>query len=336
MQGRYAIFGAGSLGIVLGAYLSKNNVQIDLISRNKDSIEGMRKNGAKVSGMANFSQVVNALYPNEMKGKYDVIFLMSKQQDNRNIINFIKPFIKENGVLCTMQNGLPELLISEIIGSNRTLGCAIGWGATMIGGGESRLTSTPDHLVFSLGKNPDVSEEKFEEVKNILSLMGKVEVEENFLGARWVKLLINSAFSGLSTVFGCTFGEVARNWKYRKLAQKIMHECINVGHKNNIKFEPIQGINVVNLLDYHNPIKRLFSFLVIPLLMKNHKNIKASMLQDIEKGKKSEVDSINGVLLYFSRKCNCPTPVNEKVIKIIHSIEDGKYKPGRQNLQYFD
>jgi len=332
---RYAIFGAGSLGTVLGAYLTKNGIKIDLITRNKDTIEGMRKNGAQIEGTVSFSQPVSALYPSEMSGKYDIIFLLIKQQHNKEAVSSILPFLADDGVICTMQNGLPERLISQLAGKKRTLGCTIGWGATMLGGGVSQLTSDPDHLVFALEKSDEVGEEKFNEIKDVLLHMGTVETEENFAGARWVKLLVNSAFSGLSTVFGCTFGEVASSFKYRKIAQACIIECIRVAHKEDVEFEPIQGVNVVKLLDYNNPFKRLFSLMIIPQLMKSHKDIKASMLQDIEKGKKSEVDSINGIISDTGKENGVPTPINDTIIKIIHDIEDGKRKPGKENLELF-
>lgn len=76
---RVAIFGAGSLGTILGAYISKAGVEIELINRNKAHVEALNTCGAKVVGTINFSQPVVAYTPEEMSGKYDVVFLMTKQ-----------------------------------------------------------------------------------------------------------------------------------------------------------------------------------------------------------------------------------------------------------------
>jgi 2-dehydropantoate 2-reductase len=59
------------------------------------------------------------------------------------------------------------------------------------------------------------------------------------------------------------------------------------------------------------------------------------MLQDLEKNKKTEVDAINGVVSAFGSKVGVPTPMNDKVVEIIHGIEDGKLKPTFSNLEYF-
>ena len=72
---RAAIYGAGSLGTVLGAYIFKAGESIDMINRNQKHVAAMKENGAKVVGKAEFSVKVNALLPEEMSGKYDIIFL---------------------------------------------------------------------------------------------------------------------------------------------------------------------------------------------------------------------------------------------------------------------
>lgn len=334
---RVAIYGAGSLGTVLGAYITKAGEQIDLINRNKAHIEALNKCGATVSGKANFNVKVTALLPDQMSGKYDIIFLMTKQLDNKAVVTMLSNFLADDGVICTMQNGLPEHSVSEVIGENRTYGCAIGWGAQMTEPGVSELTSEPDALVFALGAMDKAYEADahFTEIIRLLSIMGTVEIQDNFIGVRWSKLLVNSAFSGMSAVLGCNFGEVSDNKTARKCAQRIIKEIIDSTSKGGIKIEPIQGKDVVKLLDYNNGFKEKLSFMIIPIAIKKHRLIRASMLQDIEKCKPCEVEAINGVVSSYGRKVGVPTPVNDKVIELIHEIEEGKRKPSFDNLSEF-
>ena len=165
--------------------------------------------------------------------------------------------------------------------------------------------------------------------------MGTVDVEENFLGTRWSKLLINAAFSGMSAVLGCTFGEAAGPRESRRIVQALIKECIDVCQKGGIRIEPVQGKDIVKLLDYSNSLKRAFSFFIIPIAIRKHAKLKASMLQDLEKGKLTEVDAINGAVSEYGRKVGCPTPMNDRVVEIIHQIEQGKLQPSFDNLQYF-
>lgn len=332
---RTAIYGAGSLGTILGAYISKAGVAIDLINRNKAHIEALQTRGAQVVGTVQMTQPVTAYTPDEMSGTYDIIFLMTKQQHNAEVVTMLKDYLAEDGVVVTFQNGLPEVQIADILGDERVLGCTVAWGATMQGPGVCELTSEPDALSFSLGAITEKRSKHFDRVKELLTLMGTVEVEDNFLGTRWSKLLINAAFSGMSAVLGCTFGEAAGDRQSRRVVQALIKECIDVCAKGSIRIEPVQGKDIVKLLDYHNPVKKAIAFLIIPIAIRKHAKLKASMLQDLEKGKLTEVDAINGAVSAFGRKVHCPTPANDRVVDIIHRIERGELKPCFDNLKFF-
>ena len=332
---RIAIYGAGSLGTILGAFISKAGVPIELINRNKTHVTALKEKGAQVVGTMNFNQPVVAYTPDEMSGTYDIIFLMTKQQHNAEVVKMLKGFLASDGVLVTFQNGLPEVQIAEVLGEERVLGCTVAWGATMQSPGVCELTSEPDALSFSLGAISKQRSKYFAKVKELLEMMGTVDVEENFLGTRWSKLLINAAFSGMSAVLGCTFGEAAGPKDSRRIVQALIKECIDVCQVGGIRIEPVQGKDIVKLLNYTNALKRAFSFFIIPIAIRKHAKLKASMLQDLEKGKLTEVDAINGAVSEYGRKVNFPTPVNDKVVEIIHRIEQGELKPCFDNLKYF-
>lgn len=332
---RTAIYGAGSLGTILGAFISKAGVEIELINRNKAHVEALQVSGAKVLGTMEFTQKVTAYTPDQMSGTYDIIFLMTKQQHNAEVVTMLKDYLAEDGVLVTFQNGLPEMLIADILGAERVLGSTVAWGATMQSPGVCELTSHPDALTFSLGAITPERPKHFDKVKELLEHMGTVDVEENFIGTRWSKLLINAAFSGMSAVLGCTFGEAAAPRASRKIVQALIKECIDVCSAGGIRIEPVQGKDIVKLLDYSNPIKKAFAYMIIPIAIRKHALLKASMLQDLEKGKITEVDSINGAVSEFGRKVSCQTPMNDKVVEIIHRIEKGELKPSFDNLKLF-
>ena len=332
---RTEIYGAGSLGNILGAYINKAGVPMELINRNKAHVEALNTSGAKVVGTVEFEQKVKAYTPDQMSGEYDIIFLMTKQQNNCEVVQMLQGFLAPDGVLVTFQNGLPEVQIAEILGEERVLGCTVAWGATMLSPGVCELTSEPDALSFALGSISDKRNRHFDKVKELLEMMGTVEVEENFIGTRWSKLLINAAFSGMSAVLGCTFGKAAGPKESRRIVQALIKECIDVCAAGGIRIEPVQGKDIVKLLDYHGAVKKAVSFFIIPIAIRKHARLKASMLQDLEKGKLTEVDAINGAVSAYGRKIGCPTPMNDKVVEIIHKIEQGRLKPSYDNLQYF-
>ena len=332
---RAAIYGAGSMGTILGAYIVKNGGHIDLINHNRAHVEALRKYGAHVTGTVDFFQPVKAYTPDEMNGTYNILILLTKQMGNEEIVRSLIPYLTPDGVIVTLQNGIPELLISHIVGADHVLGCTAAWGATMLEPGVCELTSSPDSLTFQLGSLSPFPNRHLHEVESLLGLMGPVVIEDNFIGTRWTKLLINAAFSGLSTALGCTFGEAIKPTDSRPIVQLLIKECIDVARKGGIRFEPVQGKDVIRLLDYNSSFKKFISYNLIPITMRKHLRLKASMLQDLEKGKKCEVDAINGVVCTSGRELGCPTPMNDTVVEVIHRIEAGELKPCRDNLKYF-
>ncbi|MBQ6625845.1 MAG: 2-dehydropantoate 2-reductase [Ruminococcus sp.] len=332
---RYAIYGAGSLGTVLGAYITKKGVDIDLVNRNRAHVDALNENGATITGSVELNVPVKAILPDQMEGKYDVILLMTKQLFNREVVTFLRDYLAYDGVIVTLQNGLPEPIIAEIVGENRTMGCTVEWGATLKSPGVCELTSDPQSLYFHMGKMKGITQEQFKTVKELLELMCPVHEEDNLIGARWSKLLINATFSGLGTVIGGTFGDVANNKETKKLAIRCIKEVIDVGRAAGATFTPVQGKDITKLFYYKNAIKRAIGTLIIPIAMKKHALIEPSMLQDIKKGKPCEIEAINGVVCEWGKRYDIPTPINDRIVEVIKKEQSGELTPKYENIQLF-
>ena len=306
------------------------------MNRNAAHVAALRENGAHITGTVDFVTPVNAIFPGEMEGPYDVIFLMTKQLHNAEVVAGLKPLLSGDGVIVTLQNGIPEPGVAEIVGPERTIGCVVEWGATLSAPGECVLTSDPDSLSFHMGGMPGIPAEKIAQVKGLLEKMCPVDVEDNLLGARWSKLLINATYSGLGTVIGGTFGDVTGNAAPRKIAVRCMKECIDVGRASGAVFAPVQGKDITKLFYYKTPLKRAFAELLVPIAMKKHGGIEPSMLQDLKKGKPCEIDAINGVVCDFGRKHGVPTPVNDRIVEVVKKEQAGERKPCMENIRLFD
>jgi 2-dehydropantoate 2-reductase len=331
-----AIYGAGAMGTVLGAFMTQAGYSVTLINHNKEHIKALQKNGAQIIGTTQLTIEVEAILPKDMEDEYDVILLMTKQSNNTEIVTFLKSHLSENGIICTMQNGLPEHTISKVIGPDKTYGATMSWGASFIAPGVIELTTVPskETLTFALGAFGKPNQAILNTLKEIFETMGHVTIEDNLLGARWAKLMINSAFSGLSVVTGETFGSIIDNHVSRQLALDIVNECINVADASNIKIEAIQGKHIKQLLSYKTIFKKWFALFVIKRAMKKHRNIKSSMLRDLERGRKTEVHAINGVIVDYALECGVKVPLNERIIEIVSDIELGLKEPSKENLMY--
>ena len=345
-EAKIAIYGAGAMGTILGALLTKGGLQnVDLITRNEAHVNGMREKGAIIVCEADGTEIVqkvNALFPGEMTEQYDVIFLMTKQRYNEEILQGLLPYLKEDGAVCTTQNGLPEVSVAKIVGKNRTYGAATSYGATFLCGGRVALTSKIEAMSMEVGgyENDGKKTELFSE---ILAYAGKATGNENFVkttdnlaGARWAKLSINAAFSGLSVVTGMTFGEVAKRRETRKIALGVLRECMAVAASSGVKLAKMQGHDMEKLLGRTTPIKRMIAYLVLPFAMKKHKKLVSGMLKDIQNGRKCEIDFVNGVVVNEGEKVGVKTPLCQKIVEITHGIEDGIYEISYQNTKLFN
>lgn len=330
-----AIMGAGSLGTIIGALTVKNGTDVLLIDANKDHVDALNRNGATVKGKMELNVPVRAITPDQMSGIYEIVLYLVKQTHNEAALRRLLPHLGEHSVVCTLQNGIPEDAVAAIVGKERTIGGAVGWGATWLGPGVSMLTSEPGTMSYDIGEMDNTITERLKRVADILSLSGKTEMLANLAGVRWTKLLVNATFSGMSAALGCTFGDVMDNDKSLACVAHIANETIAVVNALGIKMELIQGHDL-RVLSFRTRQEMLTKFPIFKAVWGPHRLLKASMLQDLEKGQKTEIGAINGVICDYGRKTNVPTPINDKVVEIVRGAEEGKNGFTFANLELFD
>jgi len=174
-----------------------------------------------------------------------------------------------------------------------------------------------------------------EETAALLSKAFTTEVSDNIIGDRWTKLLITVSFTGVGTTAGLTYGGVIDNEAARKVALTVITETYDVGIKAGVKFADLMGVSpsivlVRNREDFDKASK------LLEIGFANHRATKPSMWQDIEKGRKTEVDFVNGYVVRKGKEVGLKTPANELVTKVVKEIEEGRKKPLLANLSEFD
>ena len=334
---RTAILGAGALGIIIGALMTKNGKQVDLIDSYQENVDALNADGARVTGNLELHWPVTALTPQEMKGEYDLILLLTKQTANEMALPRLMPHLHPDSIVCTLQNGIPEDGVAAIIGRERTIGGAVGFGATWLRPGVSELTSTleaVEKFAFEIGELDGVVRPRLETVKEILSAAGGTTILTNLMGIRWTKLLMNATFSGMSAALGCSFRDVLADEKAMTCIAHIADETIKVCHGKGYRMVEMQGADMEFLeLGSKADIAGKMDF--YRKVWGRHNN-KASMLQDLEKGNNTEIDHINGVVCRSGRECGIATPFNDKVVEIIKQAEARRTVTDFGNLARFD
>ena len=335
---KVAIYGCGAMGTVLGAYLNKNGLEVTLIDNYVDHVNALNEKGARIIGCADLAVPVKAITPDQMEGKYDLVFLFTKQTANAEALPHIKKFLNDDSIVCTLQNGVPEYSVDEYIGGNRTVGGTVLWGATFMSPGVSEVTQdvTSGDILFDIGEINGGVTERIKKVAEVLEYMGPVTIVENLMGARWSKLLLNSCMSGMSAAMGSVFGDILDNPKASACLSYIASDIINVCEKAKVDLEGVMGMEMVdfgrvdtkeNFEKSQNCFRKFYA---------DKLTAKASMLQDLEKGKKTEVEMINGFVVDQGKKYGVPTPYNDIVVKIIKGIENKELPLSMDNLKFFE
>ncbi|AVQ29082.1 ketopantoate reductase family protein [Fusobacterium ulcerans] len=335
---KIGILGCGAMGTVMGAYMTKNGLDVELIDSYKEHVDVLNKNGAHIIGSVDMIVPVKAVTPEEMKGIYDLIFLFTKQTVNDTVLKNLLPHLNEKSTVCTLQNGVPEHFVAGYVGEERTLGGTVLWGATFVKPGVSELTqdiTKNDHL-FEIGAIDGTIGERVNNAAEILGYMGRAKITDTLMASRWGKLINNACMSGMSAACGATFGEILQDEKSRAclsyLAREVKRCCEAEGYKMPILLnEQLPYSCDIKDQEMFDTNQRMFLE-----MYKDMYTAKASMLQDLEKEKKTEVLMINGYVSSTGDKYNIDTPFNDTVVEIVTKIEKKLLPLSMDNLKYFN
>jgi 2-dehydropantoate 2-reductase len=333
---RIAVMGAGSMGTMLGAGLTRAGLTVDLVDVDREHVDALNARGATVVGTVSWSVPVHAVTPREMHGDYDLVFLLVKQTHNEAAFAQLGAHLNAGSIVCTLQNGIPEPAVAAALGVDRTLGAAVTWAGTFLSPGVVESTALPEKWRALLGTADGRVSEAAAGVRSVLSVMCPTEFVADLAGIRWSKLLVNASFSGMSAALGCTFGEILDNEKAFKCAQYMARECIRVASAQGIELAHIwPGVDFKERMDFDTEQERRATSEIYRELWGAVRFGKASMLQDIENGRKSEIGFINGLLSETGRRSGVPTPVSDTVVRIVRGVEDGQLALGLDNLDLF-
>lgn len=326
------VIGGGAIGGITAARLAQKKYDVDLLVKYPSLKKIAKDTGLKVTGhLGDFSQKVNAYLPSDLLSEtFDIVLIATKAPDMEEAALHILPFLEKDSLVVSLQNGICEDDLARIVGYKRTVGCIVGWGATMIEPGKYDMTSGGEFIIGALDSIPA---ERMEYLKDILSSIRPVYITNNIYGSLYSKLIINSCISALGAISGIILGKMLKKRKFRNIFRATMKEAMIVADAMKIKVEPY-----ANKIDYYRYTKDGFlnsikQHLLILLIGLKYRRLKSSTLQSLERGKKTEIDWFNGYIVKNARKNGLNVPVNEILLRMVKEIEAGKRKSGMHNLK---
>ena len=320
------VVGAGAIGGVTAAKMAGEVRRVAVLDASAEHVARMRDPGlvVEVLGEERREELEAHADPAGLDGPFDFALVTLKAP---HLEEALRPLV-ERGLVRTyvsLCNGLVQEDIARIVGSGNLIWGTVEWGSTNLGPGRlAQTTSAP----FVLGEPDGEARDRTRLLAELLGVVEDVRLTENIRGQVWSKLLVNSSFSGLGAVSGLLYREVMEDPAGREVALALWREGFEVGMAQDLTLEKVLGVEAGSLV-LRGPEDRGRVEEAIEVAMGYAGATKASMLQDLERGLKTEVDVINGAVVAVGREHGITTPVNARVVELMHEMERGERKPGR-------
>src|SRR5215475_1595107 len=333
MNKKIAVLGTGANGSCVAADLTNAGLDVVLIDQWPAHVEAMRANGLHVTlRQGEIHAKVRAHHLCElasMRQAFDLVLLVVKAYDTRWHAELIRPYLKPDGFLVGLQNAMTAEIIADVVGHARTLGCVPELSSYCFVPGEIKRNTAPDRTWFALGSFHPSTDGRVEEVAAVLRHAGKVEISSHILAAKYMKLVLNSMTLGTMAMTG---GESTDQQPegMQELMMQLGSEALKIGEALGHPVVPIIGLTSTDIEGSNNLLMKLVDKINHDIGPGRGAN---TTLQDHMKGRLSEVDLINGLVVEEGRKHGIPTPANEALVEVTRRIYVGELKPDPANLE---
>ena len=320
------VIGAGAIGGATAAKMTGRVRRVSVLDVNEEHVERMREPGLLLDDLGEERRVRLDAHadPSDLEGPFDFALVTLKAP---HLEEALAPLVERGlaGTFVSLGNGLVQDRISAVVGDENLVVGTVEWGATNLGAGHlAQTTRAP----FVIGEPDGETEDRTRLLADALETVADVRITENISGQVWSKLLVNSAFSGLGAVSGLLYREVIADPTGREAALAVWREGYDVGMAQGITLDEVLGVPAESLV-VRGPEDEQRADEALEVAMGYAGATKASMLQDLEKGAKTEVDVINGGVVERGREYGVETPINERVVELMHEMERGEQRPGR-------
>ena len=317
MSQKIAVFGTGANGSCIAASLVDAGLDVVLIDQWPAHVEAMRANGLTITMPETELHVAVRAYHLcdlcTLNETFDVVLLAMKAYDTRWACEMIKPHLAPDGMLIGMQNSMTANTIRDVVGPERTIGCVIELSSEMFTPGLVKRNTPPKRTWIGLGSLDSATEHRLAEMQALLTPVGRVEIKPNILAAKWTKLIVNAMCLGPFAMVGLTLADAVKLPGMRELIIEIGEEAARAGHDLGYPVEPIFGLTQADLAATNRPIEKMFDTLASHVGPGRGRN---TVLQDLLKGRASEVSMINGVVVEESQRRGYAAPLMRALSKL--------------------
>jgi 2-dehydropantoate 2-reductase len=333
--------GAGAIGSYLGAFLSRAGHAVTIVDAWAEQVDTINRKGISVTGPHDpFEAHPTAVHLHEaqrMPRDFDVAFIAMKVYDTEWATQLALRHLKPEGYVVSSQNCWPDPRVAAVAGVNRSVGLIMSkigvacWRPGEVERGMER-GGNKGHDVFRAGEHDGRITPRVQEVAEMLKVVDGSLTTDNLWGERWSKLCANSMGNPVQGMSGLGSAEIAGSEVGRAITINLAAESARVGLALGLTIPKFNGETAERWADAGR--RETYEALDEMLTPKtaSTRNWKASMAQDVTKGRPTEIDYMNGHVVAQGRAKGVPTPVSAATVEVMHEIESGARKPAPENI----
>lgn len=331
---RVAFLGTGAQGASIAADFAVAGVDVTFIDQWPAHIEAIREKGITVNlPNRTFNAKVKALHlcqVAEIKEPFDLVFLVVKAYDTKWATELIKPVLAEDGFIVGLQNGMTHEEIATIVGRERTIGAVIEIASNMWVPGITNRQNDTDESWFALGALDPKMQRRVEDVAKILRNSGRVEVMDDIRSAKWMKLVVNAAELIPSAIVNLPLNDAARFPGMLEVMRLAGYEAMQAALDDGAKIIPIIGMPPVTTNHPERYVDAIFDEVLTTF---SKPDTLVTSLQDWRKGRRAEVQEVNGWVVDVLKAHGKSAPMNQRVVEVAFEIEKGKLEARPENAK---
>jgi 2-dehydropantoate 2-reductase len=300
---RIVIVGPGAMGCLFAAFLSKSPEEIWILDKDKERAAAINQQGILIEGISgNWQARVRVTADAQEIGKPDLIIISVKSYDTKEAIIRAKTLVGDNARILTLQNGIGNIeIISEVVGNDKVIGGVTNQGATLLDTGRIRHAGRGETVIGRIDGRIPVEMRSIREIFNRGAL--ETRISRDIKSLLWSKLIINVGINALTAVTRLNNGRLVEFEGTRKILREAVTEAVRIAKRKRIK------------LIYDDPLAK-----VEAVCEATATNV-SSMLQDVLRKKRTEIDFINGVIVRQGQELGIPVPVNSILLDLVKTIE---------------
>lgn len=334
MGRKIAVLGAGAIGSSVSADLTKAGYDITVLDQWPAQVEALKATGLHIQIADGDVKVpIRAHHLCDLASanlEFDIVFLAVKSYDHRWLAEFIKPYLRNDGVLVGVMNGMNDDSIASIVGRNRTVGCCLELSAEIFTPGLVQRNTTHQGTWFAVGELDGLYTPRVKEIQAILSNVARCEVSGNIYGTKWTKLVANTMTMGPHGLLGLRNGEAVALPGMADVAMGIGRESLAVGTALGYRIEPIFGLRAD---EFAGTSDENLATTRDALMRHVGGRSRTAPIHDHIKGRKSEMEFITGIVSRKGKELGIPTPFNDAVLEIDRRINKGEIRMGASNFE---